>query len=270
VENRFSVPLFGTRSLLRSEERGGEKDYYHLVEAAGLPYAKRFARPEKIDRLVIVKLPHAMKRLERGFFTSASFEEFEKKSKLLVSKHVVTKQDLESARIEEYVIGPVFNLEFFRTPLTDEKEDEIELIGVDWVLESSLDGLVRLPAQQQLALDAGQSMPEFNVCGHNSSVLRESLIEKAFSLAEKFVEATKKLYPPGIIGPFCLQTCVDKDLKFYIYDISPRISSGTNAYVWTGHPYANALWSRRMSAGRRIALEIKTAMDQERLPEVVT
>jgi len=132
VENRFSVPLFGTRSLLRSEERGGERDYYHLLEVAGLPHPKRISRPEDIDRLAVVKLPHAMMRSERGFFTAASYDEYKQKSKRLVSRNVLTRQDLKSARIEEHVIGPVFDIELFRTPLADESDDEIELIGVDW------------------------------------------------------------------------------------------------------------------------------------------
>ncbi len=37
VENEFKVPLFGSRNLLRSEERSEEKSYYWLLEKAGLP-----------------------------------------------------------------------------------------------------------------------------------------------------------------------------------------------------------------------------------------
>ena len=41
------------------------------------------------------------------------------------------------------------------------------------------------------------------------------------------VLAARKYYAPGIIGPFTLQTCVDKDMDFYIYDVAPRIGGGT-------------------------------------------
>jgi 5-formaminoimidazole-4-carboxamide-1-(beta)-D-ribofuranosyl 5'-monophosphate synthetase len=96
------------------------------------------------------------------------------------------------------------------------------------------------------------------------------LLEKAFRLGEKYVKATQEHYPPGIIGPFCLQTAVDKDLNFYIYDVAPRIGGGTNVHMAIGHPYGNALWRRRMSTGTRIALEIRRALDIDALPEVVT
>ena len=48
-----------------------------------------------------------------------------------------------------------------------------------------------------------------------------SLLEKAFELGEKFIKASKEHYDPGIIGPFCLQTCIDKDMNYYIYDVAP-------------------------------------------------
>ena len=269
VEDDFLVPMFGTRSLLRSEERTEEKSYYWLLEQAGLATPKRIEDSTDIDRLAIVKLHHAEKKLERGFFTCASAREFKEKSAGLLTRGVITEADLASARIEEYIIGPVFNLDFFCSPLAENGE-ELELLGVDWRFESSLDGHVRLPAAQQMTLGDAQAIPEYTVVGHNSATLRESLLEKAFDLGEKYIAATREHYPPGIIGPFCLQTCVDKDLKFHIYDVAPRIGGGTNVHVWGGHPYGNALWRRRMSTGRRVAMEIRRAAEEERLGEIVT
>jgi 5-formaminoimidazole-4-carboxamide-1-(beta)-D-ribofuranosyl 5'-monophosphate synthetase len=160
-------------------------------------------------------------------------------------------------------------LDFFYSPL-EEKHSPIELIGIDWRFESSLDGHVRLPALQQITLNEEQKVPEYTVCGHNSATLRESLLEKAFGIAEKYVEATKKHYKPGIIGPFCLQTCVDKDLNFFVYDVAPRTGGGTNVHMAVGHPYGNALWRSPMSTGRRLAREIRRAVEQDRLAEIVT
>lgn len=269
IEDKFEVPIVGSRNMLRTEERGEAKDYYWLLEQAGLPFPKKLKRPEDIDRLVIVKLHHKIKKLERGFFTAASYEEYKQKSNELVRGNVITREDLKEARIEEYVIGPVFNLDFFYSPL-EEEMSPIELVGVDWRFESSLDGHVRLPAPQQMALMGTQRTPEYTVCGHNSSTLRESLLENAFKLAEKWVKACKEHYKPGIIGPFCLQTCVDKDLKFHIYDVAPRVGGGTNVHMWVGHPYGNALWRRNVSTGRRLAMEMRRACDEERLDEIVT
>jgi len=269
VEDEFKVPLVGSRNLLASEERGEERDYYWLLEKAGMPYPEKIENPDNIDGLTIVKMHHAVKKLERGFFTCSSPEEYYEKAETLIKQGVITEEALKEARMEKYIIGPVFNLDFFYSPLEEEME-KIELLGIDWRFESSLDGHVRLPAQQQLALNEKQRIPEYTVTGHNSATLRESLLGKAFEMAEKYVEASKKYYDPGIIGPFCLQTCVDKDMNFYIYDVAPRIGGGTNVHMSVGHPYGNSLWRRNMSTGRRLAMEIRRAIDEERLDEIVT
>jgi len=267
VENDFKVPLFGSRNLLRSEERSEERSYYWLLEKANLPYPEP-VKPEEIDDigLVIVKLPHAKKRLERGFFTAASYKEFREKAEKLIKLGVITEEDLARARIERYIIGPVFNFDFFYSPI----DGEIELLGIDWRFETSLDGHVRLPASQQLTLPEWQFEPEYTVTGHASSTLRESLLEKVFDMAERYVKATREYYSPGIIGPFTLQTAVDKDLNFYIYDVAPRTGGGTNIHMAMGHPYGNSLWRKPMSTGRRIALEIKRAIELDELEKVVT
>lgn len=269
VENDFKVPLIGSRNLLRSEDRGGPRDYYWLLDQAAMPYPRKISDPEDIDSLSIVKLHHAKKKLERGFFTCASHEEYVAKSEQLIRQGVIDREALEGARVEEYIIGPVFNLDFFYSPL-ERKGEQVELIGVDWRFESSLDGHVRIPAAQQITLNDEQKVPEYTVCGHNSATLRESLLENAFVLAEKYVKATKEHFAPGIIGPFCLQTCVDKDLNFYIYDVAPRIGGGTNVHMSVGHAYGNSLWRRNMSTGRRLAMEVRRAVEEDRLKEIVT
>lgn len=269
VENKFHVPLFGSRNMLRMEERTEEQDYYWILDKAGLPYPEAIKDPQDIDCLVIVKLHHAQKKLERGFFTCASYNEYVEKSEALLAEGVIDKESLEGARIERYVIGPVFNLNFFYSPLAEEGE-KLELLGVDWRFESSLDGHVRLPAPQQMTMPLHQQIPEMTVVGHNTATIRESLLEKAFELGEKFIEASKEHYAPGIIGPFCLQTCIDKDMNYYIYDVAPRLGGGTNVHVSVGHPYGNATWRMPMSSGRRIAMELRLAAEQDRLLEVLT
>jgi len=251
------------------EERTEEQDYYWILEKAGLPFPEAIHNPEDIDCLVIVKLHHAQKKLERGFFTCASYKEYTEKSQALLKTGVIDQASLDGARIEKYVIGPVFNLNFFYSPLSEEGE-KLELLGVDWRFESSLDGHVRLPAPQQMTMPLHQQIPEMTVVGHNTATIRESLLEKAFELGEKFIKASKEYYDPGIIGPFCLQTCIDKDMNYYIYDVAPRLGGGTNVHVNVGHPYGNATWRKPMSSGRRIAMELRMAAEQDRLLEVLT
>ena len=269
VENDFKVPMVGSRNLLRSEERGGPQDYYWLLEKANLPYPKKIEKPEDIDGLTIIKVHHHVKKLERGFFTAKDYDQYVEKSQELIRQGVLDEDFEKHARMEQYIIGPVFNLDFFYDPL-EEKGEKVELLGIDWRFESSLDGYVRLPAKQQVELEQDGIIPEYTVFGHNSATLRESLLDKPFEMAEKYVKATQQYYKPGIIGPFCLQTCVDKDLNFYIYDVAPRIGGGTNVHMSVGHPYGNTLWRTNMSTGRRLSMEVRKAIEQERLEEIIT
>src|SRR2546427_661417 len=205
IERSFRVPLFGSRNLLRTEEREEERSYYWILEKAGLPAPEKIEDPKDIDGLVIVKLHHNVKKLERGFFTAANFKEYKAKSAALLKQGVISTRDLAKARIERYIIGPIFNFDFFYSPIETQGE-KLELLGIDWRFETSLDGHVRLPADQQLTLDESQRIPEYVVVGHNSATLRESSLGAVFDIAERYVRATQEHFRPGIIGPFTLQT----------------------------------------------------------------
>ncbi len=269
LENDLRIPIFGSRALLRIEERGERDNYYTLLQHARIPTPEHVATPQEIDGLVIVKLPHASRRLERGFFTAANFEEYEHKTASLSAQGVIDTQDLATARIERYVMGPVFNFNFFASPIAP-AGDALELLGVDERRESSLDGLVRLPAAQQLELPESSRIPRYTVVGHGTLTVRESLLEEAFQLGERFVMVAREHYPPGILGPFCLQTCVDSDGHLTVFDVAVRIGGGTNIHLALGHPYGNALWRVPMSTGRRLAVEIRRAIAAGRLKELVT
>jgi 5-formaminoimidazole-4-carboxamide-1-(beta)-D-ribofuranosyl 5'-monophosphate synthetase len=269
IENDLRVPIVGSRTMLRIEERTERENYYTLLEAAEIPTPPLVRGPDAIDGLSIVKLPHATRRLERGFFTAATPAEYRAKVLQLVAQGVVSRDDLEHARIERYILGPVFNFNFFFSPLVPRAEG-LELLGVDERRESNLDGLVRLPAAQQLELSAADRLPEYTVVGHGTLTVRESILEEVFRLGERFVDASRERYPPGILGPFCLQTCIDHDGHPIVFDVAARIGGGTNVHLSLGHPYGNALWRQPMSSGRRIALEVRHALDQERLAEIVT
>lgn len=269
LEDGLRVPFLGSRALLRIEERTERENYYAFLERAGIPAPQAVARPEAIDRLTMVKLPHASRRLERGFFTVASPEEYRTKSEALVRDHVIRAEDLATARLEEYVLGPVFNFNFFRSPLAP-ASSALELLGVDERRESSLDGLVRLPAAQQLSLGSTGATPRYTVVGHGSLTVRESILERVFELAERFIAEAARRAPAGMIGPFTLQTCIDPEGEPVVFDVATRIGGGTNVHLAVGHAYANALWRRPMSTGRRIAVELKRAVESDRLGEVVT
>jgi 5-formaminoimidazole-4-carboxamide-1-(beta)-D-ribofuranosyl 5'-monophosphate synthetase len=265
LEEDFRVPMFGNRFLLKVEERDVERNQYYLMEKAGIPHPRIFKNPSEIDCLVLVKAPEAARGFERAFFLASSPREFEEKAEELIRKGVLTREGLEKAVIEEFIVGAPFNFNFFYSPLTG----EVELLGVDTRRQTNLEGIMRLPAPYQAEALKYLELKTIEV-GHIACTVRESLLERAFELAEKLVEAARKEYPPGIIGPFALQGMIvpgPPHEEIIVYDLSVRVP-GSPGTKFT--PYSENLWGFSMSVGRRIALEIKESLKQDKLLDLIT
>jgi 5-formaminoimidazole-4-carboxamide-1-(beta)-D-ribofuranosyl 5'-monophosphate synthetase len=198
IENQFAVPLMGNRSILRTEERNTPRNQLYLLQRAGIVTPKTFKSPSEIDRLAIVKVAEKERSIERAFFYPSNPSEFDKMASDRMAKGIITQEALDQALIEEYVIGAKFNANLFWSPLTD----EIDLLGFDRRIQTDLDGVLDLPAQEQLELNISTQNIEI---GHMGATMRESQIEKIFDAAEKFVNTCKKEYPPGMLGLFALQ-----------------------------------------------------------------
>lgn len=264
IENAFTVPLFGSRSLLRAEERDVAKNQFYLLEQAGLRFPRRFDNPRDIDRLVMVKVGHAQKRVERGFFTCDSYETYTARSAMLLQQGVITQADLDRARIEEFVVGALFNLDYFYAPVTD----EVEFLGADQRIETDIEGILHMTAAEQRRIPAYEQAKEYIPIGHRGITVRESQLERVFEMGAKFVAATKREYPPGIIGPFALQGAFTKDLLFYTFDVSLRVPGAP--ILLTSSPYMLYKHGFQFSVGRRIAMEIRAGLDVDRLDICVT
>ncbi len=261
IEDNFAVPLMGNRSMLRTEERLTPKNQLYLLQKSGITTPKTFKSANEIDRLAIVKVAEKERAIERAFFYPSNPKEFDKLASDRITKGIITQEALDHALIEEYVIGAKFNANLFWSPLTD----DIDLLGFDRRIQTDLDGVLDLPAQEQLEL----KIPTQNIeIGHMGATMRESQIEKIFEAAEKFVETCKKEYPPGMIGLFALQGAVTKDLEFYVFDVSPRVPGCP--CVEPTSPYMKYKYGMEVGPGRRVAMEIKRAVKEGRLTEVVT
>jgi 5-formaminoimidazole-4-carboxamide-1-(beta)-D-ribofuranosyl 5'-monophosphate synthetase len=261
IENRFLIPLFGNRRILRAEERDAARNQYYLLRKAGVKTPEVFASPEDIDRLAIVKVAEKERRIERAFFYASSPKEYAKRADERVRKGLVAEESLRKAVIEEYVVGAKFNANFFWSPL----DDEVDLLGFDRRIQTNLDGVLDLPADEQLEAEIIVQNVEI---GHMGATMRESQLEKIFEAGEKFVKACKVEYPPGIVGLFALQGAVDKDLDFCVFDVSLRIPGCP--CVEPTSPYMKYKYGMEVGPGRRVAMEIKKALKEKRLEEVVT
>ncbi|MBI2611901.1 formate--phosphoribosylaminoimidazolecarboxamide ligase [Candidatus Gottesmanbacteria bacterium] len=248
-EKKLNLRHYGKKQILSWESDRLKQRAW--LEKAAIRVPKLYSNPKDIDKIVIVKLYGA--KGGSGYFVAKNAKDFVKKIKQFGSEKYI---------IQEYIIGvPVF-LQFFYSVI----RNEVELLGVDRRYESNVDGIGRLPHafQEELELE-----PSYTVVGNFPIAIRESLLPKAYRMAVSVVEMSKKLIPPhGLYGPFCLETIVTPDLEFYCIEISCRIVAGTNIYN-VGSPYSEYHFNEPMSTGRRIAREIKEAIELNRLDDIL-
>jgi 5-formaminoimidazole-4-carboxamide-1-(beta)-D-ribofuranosyl 5'-monophosphate synthetase len=264
IERMFTAPMFGSRSLLRAEERDEADNQYALLERAGLRFPRRLASPDAIDGLTLVKAPHAKVSFERAFFVVSSAEQYRRRASEMLAAGIVNESGLASAVLEEYVLGPTINLNFFWSPILG----ELELLGTDTRRQTNIDGLRALLATEQSALPAGLT-PTMEEAGHIAASITESMLEQAFDMGERFVQATRAASAPGIIGPFALQCVIaaGPPKAFVVYDVSLRIP-GSPGTKFT--PYSAYRWGHEISVGERIAREVALARHAGRLADVCT
>jgi 5-formaminoimidazole-4-carboxamide-1-(beta)-D-ribofuranosyl 5'-monophosphate synthetase len=264
IERRMLVPFFGNRHLLRAEEREpGGTDQYALMRAAGIRHPRRFESPDDIDRLVMVKAPHARVSFERAFFLASSPGEYRATADHLMDEGVLSATGLASARIEEFVLGPSVNLNFFYSPILG----ELELSGTDTRRQTNLEGFRSVPPA---ALEAVRGITmRLEEVGHVATTVVESMLEPAFEMGERFVRVARETQPPGVIGPFALQCIVaaGPPKELVCYDVSLRVP-GSPGTRFT--PYSAYRWGRDVSVGERIAMEVVMARDTKRLQDVLT
>jgi len=232
---KAKAKFFGNRRFLKWETTFELQD--KALDEAGIPKV-RVIEPDEVepDKLYFVRTEGP--RGGSGHFMARG-EEFEEKLAGLK----------EPFRIEEFVPGVYLYVHFFYSPILG----RLELLGVDERVVIA-DGNARWPVKP---------LP-YTIAGNVGVAVRESLLPRLYDYGLAFVEAMKKLEPPGIIGPFALHFAYDG--SFRAIGFASRIDGGSNALHWYGRLY----WDEPMSVGRRIAREIKLALAEDRLGEVVT
>lgn len=283
IEGAFRIPLYGSRSMLRSEDRNAAKSQYYYLDKAGIRFPKHFENPEHIDRLVLVKVQRADKPLERAFFYARTPQEYREKSAAYAKQGLIDKAALDKARIEEYVLGSRVNANWHAYALRDVFGD-LDLVGFSDRRQANLQGFLQLPAREQITLDVPVTNEEV---GHYGITARESLHPLFWSAARKFIGAVSHEEPPGMIGPFGLQGAIayapddPRKLEFVVFDVSPRIP-GDPAIGPTSPEMRNLTLKfdsllKSKFGGRHVSdpldlavLEIMEAARSGRLGEVVT
>jgi 5-formaminoimidazole-4-carboxamide-1-(beta)-D-ribofuranosyl 5'-monophosphate synthetase len=265
IEKGLRFPIFGNKHLLRMEERDASPNQYDVLRAGGIRYPKPFASYKDIDRLVIVKVLEEARGFERAFFLVSSPAEFESVSEQMLAAGTITHEALEKAVIEEFVVGVQVNLNFFYDPLAE----RLELLGTDTRRQTNLDGVLRIPAREQAAA-LEKLHVQYEEAGHIAVTVLESMLEAAFEAGERFVTAARTFHPKGVVGPFGLQSMIipgPPKKEFVVFDVSPRMP-GSPGIVAT--PYGQYLHGRPISAGERVAMLVKDAVNTGKIDLVTS
>ncbi|MEW6035557.1 MAG: formate--phosphoribosylaminoimidazolecarboxamide ligase [Candidatus Micrarchaeota archaeon] len=245
----MEVPVYGNRASI-AWERSREK-MFQWIRKAGIKTPRTF-KPDEIDGPVMVKFPGA--KGGRGYIIVRSEKEFREK----------VGADRE-CMIQEFLIGVRAYPHYFFSPFKNRgyetKQGELELLGVDRRVESSADEIARAVS---LGMEPHMA---FTVIGNEPLVLRESLLSEYMEIGRMISETSFDLFG-GLIGPFCVETIITEELEIYAFEISARIVAGTNVYP-EGSPYSVYYYKEPMSAGRRIAKELKKAARAKKLKQIV-
>lgn len=246
---KMTLPYFGNKKVLDFEfDRRRQGDW---LKQSGINTPAEFKNVGEVEFPVIIKSFGAAGG--KGYFLVNSQKDLSEKIRLFKAQSFV---------IQKYIVGVPLYIHYFYSPLTN----KLEIMSMDRRYETNVDALGRIPADQQNKIKVD---PSYVVVGNSPLVLRESMLPMAYEMGEKVVKKSRELISKkGLFGPFCLETIITPDQKFFCIEISARIVAGTNLFI-NGSPYSDLLYNERMSTGRRIAREIKIAIEQNRLEEIM-
>ena len=248
--NEIEMMYYGDKAIIEWEEdRKKEREW---LLKAGLQLPEILEKPEDIDRPVIIKF-HGAKG-GKGYFIARTPKEFYERYEEYPHKG-------EKFVIQEYIVGVPIYTHYFYSPVTE----ELEIMSFDKRYESNADSIGRIAAKDQLE---AKILTSYTIVGNMPLVLRESLLPRIFENGQNVVKAAKEIVEKGLFGPFCLEAICDPDLNFYVFEISARIVAGTNPYT-DGSPYTWLRYNEPMSTGRRIARDIKQAIERDELDKVL-
>ena len=248
---QMKVMYYVTKEILEWEsDRNKERQW---LEKAGLKLPAVYESPEDIDKPVIVKFHGAGGGF--GYFIAKTPEQFyEVKNRKY--------PDQNDFVLQQYIVGVPLYIHYFYSPVTK----EMEIMSFDKRYESNADSIGRIKAEDQLAAKIHTS---YTIVGNIPVVVRESLLPEMFEMGDRVVSTSKELIGgKGLFGPFCLETIITRKLEIFVFEISARIVAGTNPFI-EGSPYTALKYSEPMSTGRRLARDIKHAIEQGRLEDVL-
>jgi 5-formaminoimidazole-4-carboxamide-1-(beta)-D-ribofuranosyl 5'-monophosphate synthetase len=235
---KSNLRIFGNKELLRWEEDRELKS--QLMKEAGLRVPKEFNQLDDVNTPVIVKSDGAAGG--EGYFIAASREE------------IAAKLDPgKKYTFQEYIVGTKVFITYFNSVA----RNRLEVFGADIRYETDADANLRF-----------DDKPSFVVVGNLPLVLRESTLAKYYEMGIGFIDAFRRETGQELVGPFCIETIIDKNQEIYTFEFSGRIVAGTNVWI-PSSPYSFVLFGENMWMGKRIAREIRELLENKRLDDVL-
>ncbi len=244
---KIKVPFFGNKKGLIWESNRLKQEI--LFREAGVNTPRNYNLNELEDEKIYFVKFHGAKG-GSGYFLAKGRE-----LKTEIKKRDLNKDDVI---IQNFLIGVRYYPHFFYSPILD----RLELLSIDKRIETIDEiyrGLNFFPKEFQ----------DYTVSGNIPVVLRESLLKEILEIGQKILDASRKLFPPGIIGPFCLETVYHPRNGFTVFEASLRIVAGTNLFI-KDSPYSVFYFDEEMSMGRRIVIEIKKAIEKNCLEKILS
>ncbi len=232
------IKLFGNKELLRWEEDRNLKT--RLMQEAGLLVPREYTSVEEIISPVIAKTHGAAGG--EGYFIAKDSTEAQAKM-----------NPSTDYSFQEYIIGTKVFVTYFNSLA----RKRTEIFGADIRYETDADANLRF-----------DDRPSFIVVGNLPMVLRESTLAQYYDMGLAFADAFERLIRQKLIGPFCIETIIDKEQRIFSFEFSGRIVAGTNVWIPTS-PYSYLQFGEPVWMGRRIAIEIRELMEQGQLEEAM-
>lgn len=263
IVNKLSVPVLGNRNTLEWEsDRAKQRQW---LQKAGVRLPKEYSSPDNIDQRVFVKFSGA--KGGKGFFTASSPSEFYQRLKERIEVGLIKEEDADHITIQEFLPGVRYYPHYFFSPLSKSigrsiRNGKLIHMGFDRRVEPVDEVYRALP-------DILPEFMDYTITGNQTLTLRESLLPYIFEMGRGAVEASQELIPPGMTGPFSLETFYHPARGFTVFEISARIVAGTNPFG-EGSEYSIWTFGRPVTTGRRIAMEIKAGIESGELHKLVS
>ena len=168
---------------------------------------------------------------------------------------------LDNIVVQKYIAGVQIQAYLFYSPVYE----RIEILGIDAPLQTSIDSYTRAPPNE-----IWRKEPSYIQVANSPVIIRDDILGEIIEYGEKLGRAIREAtgYPP--IGTITIEGVVTPELRYIVFDFDSWATIGVGDYMGSITPYSALYWAEPMWIGRRIAREIKLAVENNMVEKIVT